>query len=318
VPTVQEFAKTYVDASRLKNKASSITAKGQILRTHVLPALGHLRLDQVTYARIEDFKVSLASTRAGNAERRTDAPASGRCLSPKTINNVLTVLRRMLVVAKKRGLIENVPEVEWLKLTRPEVDFLSFEEADRLVDAAEGEWRTMVLVALRTGMRQGELLALRWQDVDLKAGRITVRQSVVRGNVGVPKSGKGREIALRNGAVAALKAHRHLRGPLVFCDQGGDMLTTGETKHPLWRACRRAQLRLVGWHALRHTFASHLVMRGAPLRVVQELLGHATMNMTLRYAHLSPEVARDAVKLLDRATPATIGQQMGSNSSKVS
>lgn len=70
-------------------------------------------------------------------------------------------------------------------------------------------------------------------------------------------------------------------------------------KWPLWRVCKRAGLRRIGWHVLRHSFASHLVMKGVPLKVVQELLGHATMEMTMRYAHLSPNVGRDAVKLLD-------------------
>ena len=77
------------------------------------------------------------------------------------------------------------------------------------------------------------------------------------------------------------------------------MLNKGKCKHPIWSACRRAGLRQIGWHVLRHTFASHLVMKGAPLKAVQELLGHATIEMTMRYAHLSPSVRRDAVKLLD-------------------
>jgi integrase len=138
-------------------------------------------------------------------------------LSPKTINNCLTVLRRMLVIAYKRGLIDKVPEIEWMRAPKPEFDFFTFEEAERLLKAAEGEWHTMILVALCTGMRMGELLALRWEDVDLIAGRINVRQNVVYGHIGTSKSGKGREIALGEEALAALKAHRHLRGTLVFC-----------------------------------------------------------------------------------------------------
>jgi integrase len=101
-----------------------------------------------------------------------------------------------------------------------EFDFLDFEEADRLLAAVDEDWRAMVLVALRTGMRMGELIALRWQDVDLIAGRVTVRQNAVKGRR-TPKSGKAREIALSNDTVAALKAHRHLRGPLVFCTMEG-------------------------------------------------------------------------------------------------
>ena len=78
------------------------------------------------------------------------------------------------------------------------------------------------------------------------------------------------------------------------------MHTKGETKHPLKRACKRAGLRQIGWHVLRHTFASHLVMRKAPIKAVQELMGHSTITMTERYAHLSPDVRKDAVRLLDR------------------
>jgi len=81
------------------------------------------------------------------------------------------------------------------------------------------------------------------------------------------------------------------------------MLGKGASKWPLWSACKRAAVRRIGWHALRHTFASHLVMRRAPLKAVQELLGHSTIEMTMRYSHLSPDVRKDAVRLLDAAPP---------------
>ena len=90
----------------------------------------------------------------------------------------------------------------------------------------------------------------------------------------------------------ALKGHRHLRGPLVFCSDDGSMLTNDEAKGPLRRTRARSGVAHFGWHALRHTFASHLVM----LKAVQELLGHSTSEMTMRYAHLSPDVVRDAVR----------------------
>lgn len=302
VPTVAEFSKTFLEVSELKNKPSSVETKEMLLRMHIVPRLGELKLDAVTYAVIEDFKVALGKTPVVNAEKlakRAENDNTLRTLSPKTINNCLTVLRRMLVIAYKRGLIDKVPEVEWLKTAKPEFDFFDFDEAERLVNGADGEWRTMILVALRTGMRQGELLALRWEDVDLVAGRITVRQNVVWGHIGTPKSGKDREIPLGDEVRDALKKHRHLRGPLVFCRDDGAMMNSGEIKWPLWRACKRAGLRRVGWHVMRHSFASHLVMRGAPIKAVQELLGHATIMMTMRYAHLAPEIARDAVRLLD-------------------
>jgi integrase len=140
---------------------------------------------------------------------------------------------------------EFAPSRLGLSFASRETEAHDFDEAKRLVAAAEGEWRTMILVALRTGMRIGELMALRWQDVDLVGGRITVRRNVVWGHVGTPKSGKPREIPLSNDTLSALKSHRHLRGPLVFCDDGGHMLTEGEVRHPLWRACKRAGLRQI-------------------------------------------------------------------------
>jgi integrase len=220
----------------------------------------------------------------------------------------------MLVVARKRGIISSVSEVEWLEAPRPEFDFLDFEEGKRLLKAAapEPEWRAMILTATRTGMRMGELLAVRWQDVDLVAGRITVRQNAVDGTIGTPKSGKPREIALSEEARLTLKVHRHLKGPLVFCDEGGRMLTKGELRHPLLRACKRAGLREIGCHVLRHTFASHLVMRGAPIVAVQDLMGHSTIQMTMRYAHLAPHVTREAVQLLDRrGSPVPAAADLG-------
>jgi site-specific recombinase XerD len=97
----------------------------------------------------------------------------------------------------------------------------------------------------------------------------------------------------------ALKAHRHLRGPLVFCNMDGSELRPDQTRNGLEYAYRLAGLRAIGWHVCRHSFASHLAMRGAPLKAIQELLGHATIQMTMRYAHLAPEVAREVVRMLD-------------------
>jgi integrase len=296
VPKFDQFADQFLLVAEADNKPSELYSKEMILRVHLKPAFEKLRLNQIDYAVIQDY-----------------AAAKSRKLAKKTVNNHLTVLRRLLVVAKKRGLIAAIPEIEWLKVPDPDFDFLTFEEAERLVAAADGEWRCMILVALRTGLRQGELLALRRDDVDIHAGKLSVRRSVTRGKVTdpeqgklvvknavtSPKNGKSRDVPLGEEVLSALKHQRHLRGELVFCADDGRMLKKNECKHPLWRACKRAGIRRIGWHVLRHTFASHLVMRGAPLKVVQELMGHATIEMTMRYAHLAPNVPRETVKLLD-------------------
>ncbi|HVY29853.1 MAG TPA: tyrosine-type recombinase/integrase [Polyangiaceae bacterium] len=283
-PTLAEFCQPFLDVySATNNKPAGLETKRIVCRTHLVPALGSRRLDQIGVQEIEAFKA--AKLRDGYAA--------------KSVNNFLAVLQKLLKVAVDWEKLEHAPRVQWLKVPDPEFDFFSFEEAERLVAGAPSEWRAMVVVGLRTGLRIGELLALRWDDVDLVAGRLMVRRSVSSGIIGTPKNGRSREVPLSDQALAALKGHRHLRGELVFCGEDGRLLNRGECKWPLWRACQKAGLRRVGWHALRHTFASHLAMRGVPLKAVQELLGHSTMDMTMRYAHLSPDVRRDSVRLLD-------------------
>jgi integrase len=273
--------------AKTNNKPSEVETKRSICEKHLVPAFGHLRLDQVGPLEQERFKAE--KLEAG--------------YEPKSINNFLAVLGRMLSVAVEWQLLDHAPRMKWLRVPEPEFDFLDFEEAKRLQAAADPQWRPMVTIAIKTGLRLGELLALTWADVDLVAGRVVVRRAVARGIVGTPKGGRKREVPLSPEALKVLKAHRHLRGELVFCNEDGSMLTKGQCRHPLWRACKRAGLRLIGWHVARHTFASHLAMRGVPIKAVQELLGHASIEMTMRYAHLSPDVRREAVEALDGPVP---------------
>ena len=285
IPTLGAFADEFVETYAVtNNKPSEVAAKRSALRKHLVPMFGKRKLDEIKVRQVEQFKS--AKLKEG--------------LAPKTVNNFLSVLHRLLVVAREWDLISEVPAIKWLKVPTPEFDFLDFEEAERLVRGADGEWGAMITLALKTGMRMGELRALRWDDVDLVAGKLVVRKSAWKQIVGTPKNGRTRELPLSQKALQVMKAHRHMRGDQVFCNPDGSMYTKEQCKHPLWRACKRAGLRRIGWHVLRHTFASHLVMRGAPVKAVQELMGHSTMEMTMRYSHLSPDVRRDAVGLLDK------------------
>ncbi len=279
---VKDFMSTY---AKNNNKESEVHTKQVLLDLHLVPFFGEHPIDQIGSKLIEKYK----------AERR-------KTLEKKTVNNHLAVLSKVLNNAVEEGDLAVSPPIKFFKAPPPEFDFLSFEEAPRLVAAADpGLWRTMITVALNTGLRQGELLALRWSDVDLVAGRLLVRRNDWKGNYDTPKGGRSREIPLNAEALRVLKAQRHLRGELVFCRDDGKRLTYQQLFKALLRIAKRANLgRIEGsWHTLRHTFASHLVMRGVPLKAVQELLGHSTIQMTMRYAHLSPAVKRDAVAVLD-------------------
>jgi len=141
----------------------------------------------------------------------------------------------------------------------------------------------------------------------LQRGKLHVRRTIWHGVTGLPKGGRERTVDLPGSAVDALKGHRHLRGPYVFCQEDDQPLTDGLMKLPLQRGLRRAGISReqgrIGWHDLRHTYGSHLAMRGVPLKVIQELMGHATIEMTMRYAHLAPETRERAVQQLDRPVP---------------
>lgn len=287
VPTVAEFEEKFVTYSKTNNKPSTVYAKEWMLRVHLLPFFGSMRLDQVGPAEIEAYK----------------AQKLGKRQDRKSINNHLTALRKMLNLAAEWGVIDRTPKIRGFKIKAQFVaddEYLDFGETDRFLQAAAPEWKALLTTALKTGLRVGELLALKWEDVDLVAGHVIVRRTLWHGQEGSPKGGLNRKVPLSPEALATLKGHRHLKGPYVFCEPNGARLTHSRVKDVVPSTCRRAGLgKRITTHGLRHTFASHLVMRGASLKAVQELLGHESIEMTLRYSHLTPDVRRDAVRLLD-------------------
>jgi integrase len=288
VLTVSGFQEHFMTFSKTNNKPSTVSAKEGLLRIHLLPFFGSMKLDAIGPAEVEGYK----------------ATKLDEDFEKKSINNHLTALRKLLNLAVEWGALERAQKVRGFNVKPQfvsEDEYLTFEEADRLVRAAAPEWRAFIVVALKTGLRVGELLALKWQDIDLLATHLIVRRTLWRDQEGPPKGGRNRKVPLSDEALATLKAHRHLRGPYVFCGPSVERLTHSMVKDVVPDTCRRAGLgKRVTTHGLRHTFASHLIMRGASLKAVQELLGHESIEMTLRYAHLTPDVKREAVQLLDR------------------
>lgn len=290
--TLADFCESFLIYSTNNNKPSAVYAKRISLKKHLLPFFARMKLKDIGIPEVERFK----------------AEKLKKGLAPKSINNHLGVLRKMLNLAVEWRELPYAPKVKQLRVPLQEFRFLNFEEADRFLAAADARWKPMLTIALRTGLRLGELLALKWEDIDLVAGRLVVRRTLWQGQEGSPKGGRMREVPLSETAVATLKVHRHLRGDYVFCHEDGRRISHSEVKEVVPRFCKKAGLaKRLTWHHLRHSFASHLVMRGVALKAVQELLGHATIDMTMRYAHLSPDVKRDAVQLLDTAPakPAT-------------
>jgi integrase len=159
----------------------------------------------------------------------------------------------------------------------------------------------VVLLGGDAGLRRGEMIGLRWCDVDLRRKQLLIAQSVWKEIADTPKSGHGRIIPMTDALASALQRHRHLRGERVLCLEDGAQMTDKILRHLITAAKRRAQLPLKpgALHILRHTFCSHLAMRGAPAKAIQELAGHENLMTTLRYMHLSPAARASAIGLLN-------------------
>ena len=144
------------------------------------------------------------------------------------------------------------------------------------------------------------MMALEWSDVDLVNRQVCVRRSDWNGHVTTPKGGRLRHVPLTRRLAAALSEHRHLRSARVLCQDDAEPLTRQIVQTRAKRAARKGGLTNDGVHILRHTFCSHLAMRGAPARAIQELAGHKDLSMTQRYMHLSPAALDAAIRLLEQ------------------
>lgn len=287
VPTLQEFVSRFIDGYCRANrqKPSGIAAKETALRVHLVPAMGPTRLDEITNEDVQKFKASLADKR------------------PKTVNNLLTVLNTLLRVAIEWGVIDRMPcSIKLLRTVQPVATFHDFSAYERLIEAAkfvDPQAHLVVLLGGDAGLRCGEIQALQWTDIDLSNRQLCVQRSEWKDHVTCPKGGRSRVVPLTVRLANALSAHRHLRGPRVLCRKDGHPLTQKNVRDLVQRAARRSFAKSDGVHVLRHTFCSHLAMRGAPARAIQELAGHKDLSTTQRYMHLSPAAIEAAIRLLD-------------------
>ena len=289
MPTLRAFAPRFIDGHARANrqKPSGIAAKERILRVHLLPALGHRKLDAIKSEDVQRLKCALQAK------------------SPKTVNNVLAVLSVLLKKAVEWEVIERMPcTVKLLPVPKGSAAFYDFDEYERLIEVGAGarcaDASRSCCSAARPGSACGEMIALEWGDVDLGNRQLCIARSDWNGFVTTPKGGRLRRVPLTRRLAAALSAQRHLRSARVLCQDDGTPLTRPFVQAKMKRASRRAGLPHDGLHILRHSFCSHLAMRGAPARAIQELAGHADLTMTQRYMHLTPAALDAAIRLLEQ------------------
>jgi integrase len=304
--TAERFLSDWLQAIRPSLRPRTWTRYEQYVRVHALPEIGKLALSKVTPQSIQKLYA-----------RRLDAGAS-----TTTVNHLHAVPHRAFGQAARWGLIARNPAdlVDPPRNRHHEMATFSPDQAKGFLKAAEGDrLEALCVVALTTGMRQGELLALRWRDVDLDGARVHIRANLQRTGEGLvfaePKTrGSRRQVRLAEVAVGALRRHRtaqlaeRLRlGPawedndLVFANEVGCPIeATNLLRRSFRRVLERAGLPRIRFHDLRHSAATLLLGRGIHPKIVAELLGHADVGMTLRvYSHVTPDMQGQAPRAFD-------------------
>lgn len=271
--------------------------------THILPALGTIAVAKLTARKIEDWHHRLAEqparvrTKPGKKQRHRASAVGGDAIRKRraTANRILTVLKATLNHAWKAGQVASDDAWRRVKpfkgVETARVRYLTATECVQLVNACEPAFRNLVRGALLTGCRYSELATMCAADFNPDAGTITVRTS---------KAGKPRHVVLTDegqGLLATLTAGKLANDP-IFARADGGMWGKSHQLRPMMEACKRVKIRPpVSFHVLRHTHGSTLAMRGVPLGVIAEQLGHADTRMTEKhYAHLAPSYVADTIR----------------------
>ena len=275
-------------------------------------ALSGRTLREVVTGDVERYKARRLAGELRPTDRRKGKRRRGPVL-PATVNREMSFLRRIFNVAIADGLAETNPVKSKLfaKENNARTRFLTDDEETRLRKAiGEAEWPKVAL-AMHTGLRRGEQFGLRWEDLDFAVGIITIPRS---------KSGEARRVPMNDEARELLRSlPSRLKSAWVFSSQNDK--TPLDAKNLVSRvflpALEKAGITGLHWHDLRHTFASRLVMAGVDLRTVQELMGHQSYEMTVRYSHLAPAHTLEAVQRLCRPTNSTpTGTTTGTSASE--
>ena len=227
--------------------------------------------------------------------RRNAPKKSGESRSAATCNRELGVLKRLLNKAVAWGMAATNPALSVKPLREPEGRnrYLSIEEAGRLIDASPDHLKPILLTALDTGMRRGEILKMQWRDIDFENRLIFLPET---------KNGTPRYVPISDRLRESLqRLPRRVRSDYVFAGapgKGKEGIPFHDVRTSFKKACEKAGIENFRFHDLRHTTASHMTMRRVPDRTVGEILGHKSPEMTKRYSHLSPGHLRDAVNSL--------------------
>lgn len=277
--TFEDMAKRYMAEYAIKKPEDSKRRDETSLK-HLLPVFSEKHLAQITSDQIARYKVQ---------REREGAAAS-------SINKELALAKHVYNLAiREWEWTANNPfaKVPMEPVHNERVRFLTEDEYPALLNACDNWLRPIVRIAVHTGMRQGNILNLKWQEVDLGGDAILLEHIKSGGRLRVPMD------ETVKGLLRELSKVRHITSPYVFHDSNGNRFSASTVQHAFQRVCKKAGISNFKFHDLRHTFASHLAQRGISLDKIQSLLGHKEFKMTQRYAHLLPKNFQEAVNVLD-------------------
>ncbi|MEW5701577.1 MAG: site-specific integrase [Candidatus Zixiibacteriota bacterium] len=291
----REFAEKWLkDYAEVNTKPSTYHSYVGVIQLHLNPYLGDRWLHKIT---------------AGHIQEIVSTKISDHGLSPKSVGNVLVVLKRMFQHAVLWGYLRRNPAalVQKPRVERQEMDILNPEEVRIFLQHVRAKHYALFLTAVLTGMRRGELLALQWGDIDWRSSQIIVRRSLYKGQFTSPKTKYScRRIVMSKTLQEALQQHRLIsirsEDDLIFCNENGKPLDPDDlVKREFFPALDRAGLHRIRFHDLRHTYASLLIAQGENIKFIQHQLGHASATTTLdRYGHLMSDRNVEAAERLDQ------------------
>jgi integrase len=307
--TLREYLERWLESAvRPTVRETTYRRHAGLVRMHVVPYLGNVPLQRLGALQVQELYDTLRS-----CERRD---GKGGTLSPRSVRYVHVVLKQALKQAVRWRLVPyNAAEgAEPPRAVRPHIDVWDADEAARFLEAAQGDsYGAIWEVALGTGLRKGELLALRWCDVELDRATLHVRRTLTETEEGVdygePKTKAGRRtLKLSGESVEALRAQRATRPlaidaeALVFTSAAGTPISQRNLSRRFYALTAKAGLKHIPFHGLRHTHATLLLAEGVNVKAVSARLGHASIQITLdTYAHWLPQMDDQAAAAIGRA-----------------
>jgi integrase len=318
--TLKQFLEQWLQAKRMELKDGTYRYYKSYVETHIVPKLGQLKLQRVNDTHLQSFYTALL-------EKKTP---TGKNLSPNTVRLIHSILSEVFDAAMRVKKITANPcaLVTPPRASKKELSYLTAEQALHLLEVAgvkQHRFECLLTLALTTGMRQGELLALHWPDIDFTKGTVHVARSLAYHNSPQgtrhqyketePKTANSRRtIPLPGVAIRALQAHRlrqveeRLRAPawkyqdLIFTNQYGEYINQSTLRRQVTKLLHETELPALRFHDLRHSAATILLSMGVNSKVVQERLGHSSISITLGvYGHVTESMQRDAMQKLDDA-----------------